>query len=537
MHLALYRKFRPVNFDDIIGQEHITKTLINQIKEGAVSHAYLFCGSRGTGKTTCAKVFSKAINCLKPKNGSPCNKCEVCIKLSDASNLDVLEIDAASNNGVDEIRELREKVEYLPVNGKYKVYIIDEVHMLTQSAFNALLKTLEEPPAFVVFILATTEPHKLPATILSRCMRFDFKLISEEKIADLISNIYKNLNKDFEKEAVYLIAKSGEGSVRDALSVADICLSYSSGKLTYNDVLEVLGAADRNLVLEIAECVLKRDSAGLFNKIEKVFSLGKGVAVLNKDLISVFRDICVVQLSNSANQILKYPQNVYAKLTELAKLASYGFTLRCVDLLSRLENDLKYSVSSKILFETCLLKCANLSLTGDFETLALRVSELEKRLQNYSGPQSLVKSKAKADEEEKVVIPKSKPTESVKEPVKDKEPSLDVSASKQTEPSSAANNSGYKIWGTVIKTLRQNKNGVLFSLCSEAECKIKGKDLYVLSPSAQTCDILNKEANMKVLNDIIKPMGEYNVIIKLQKEKEIDYSELKDFIGDKLKIE
>ncbi|MCL1901162.1 MAG: DNA polymerase III subunit gamma/tau [Firmicutes bacterium] len=535
MYLALYRKFRPNNFDDIIGQEHITKTLINQITNGSIGHAYLFCGSRGTGKTTCAKVFSKAVNCIRPKNGSPCNKCEVCIKLSEAANLDVYEIDAASNNGVDEIRELREKVEYLPVSGKYKVYIIDEVHMLSQSAFNALLKTLEEPPAFVIFVLATTEPHKLPATILSRCMRFDFKLISEEKIVDLISNIYKSLNKDFEKEAVHLIAKSGEGSVRDALSVADICLSYSNGKLTYNDVLEVLGAADKSLILEIAEAVLSKNSESLFNRIEKVLNLGKGVGFLNKDLISVFRDICVIQLSESANQILKYPEKIYEKLQELSKLAPYGFVLRCVDLLSRLENDLKYSVSSKILFETCLLKCANLSLEDDFDVLALRILELEQKLQNYSGPQNSLKPNA--DEKVKVQKTENKKTESVKEQPKEKQPLKIVESKKEEQFANEAGGSGHKVWGTVIKTLRQNRNGVLFSLCSETECKISGKDLYVLSASEQTCEILNKEANMKVLKDIIKPIGEYNIIIKFNQEKANDYSGLKSFIGDKLIIE
>ena len=249
-YLALYRKYRPTTFEGLIGQEHIVKTLTNQIKSGRLGHAYLFTGTRGTGKTSAAKIFAKAINCTNSVNGSPCGVCDVCVALSDPSNIDIIEIDAASNNGVNEIRDLREKVQYPPVNCKYKVYIVDEVHMLTGAAFNALLKTLEEPPKHAMFILATTEVHKIPATILSRCMRFDFRLISTEKIAELISKIYDEQGKSYEKEAVVAIATAGDGSIRDALSIADIAISYNSGKLTYNDVMEILGSSNGQLLCQ-----------------------------------------------------------------------------------------------------------------------------------------------------------------------------------------------------------------------------------------------------------------------------------------------
>ncbi|MBQ7643388.1 MAG: DNA polymerase III subunit gamma/tau, partial [Clostridia bacterium] len=247
-YLALYRRYRPSGFDGLIGQEHIVKTLVNQIKTDRVGHAYLFCGARGTGKTSAAKIFARAINCLSPVNGSPCGKCEVCKALSDGANLDILEMDAASNNKVENVREIRDKIQYPPVAGRYKVYIIDEVHMLTTEAFNALLKTLEEPPAHAVFILATTEVHKLPSTILSRCMRFDFRLIPTKKIAELIAGIYDENGKEYDREAITAIAAAGAGSIRDALSVADICISYGEGKLTYRDVLEVLGATDIDVI-------------------------------------------------------------------------------------------------------------------------------------------------------------------------------------------------------------------------------------------------------------------------------------------------
>ena len=231
-YLALYRRFRPTTFDKVIGQEHIIKTLINQIKTKNVGHAYLFCGVRGTGKTSIAKIFAKAVNCENNQNGSPCGKCKACKSLQDVSNIDIVEIDAASNNKVENVREIRDNVQYAPVNVKYKVYIIDEVHMLTTEAFNALLKTLEEPPKHAIFILATTEPQKLPATILSRCMRFDFRLIADKEIAKLISSIYDEIGKQYTEEAVMAIARAGEGCVRDALSVADLCLSVGEGKIT-----------------------------------------------------------------------------------------------------------------------------------------------------------------------------------------------------------------------------------------------------------------------------------------------------------------
>ena len=260
MHKALYRVYRPKTFEDVVGQEHIVKTLKNQIKNNNIGHAYLFSGTRGTGKTSTAKIFARAVNCLNPINEEPCNECEICIDTLNDNIMDIVEIDAASNNSVDDIRELRESVKYTPSKAKYKVYIIDEVHMLSQGAFNALLKTLEEPPSYVIFILATTEPHKIPATILSRCQRFDFKRVSSKDIADRMSYICEKENIQAEDKALSLIARNSQGALRDALSILDQCMSFGNEKIEHNDVIELLGTVNIDELFELSQSIIDCDN-------------------------------------------------------------------------------------------------------------------------------------------------------------------------------------------------------------------------------------------------------------------------------------
>lgn len=373
MHLALYRKFRPKSFDEVIGQNHITTTLRNQVSSGEISHAYLFNGTRGTGKTSVAKVFAQSINCEHPNNGNACTKCATCIALQEPNNMDVLEIDAASNNRVDEIRELREKVKYPPVNGKYKVYIIDEVHMLTDSAFNALLKTLEEPPAHVVFILATTEVQKLPATILSRCMRFDFKLVSIPDLEQHLQNVFSKSNIAFEQEALSLIASLGEGSVRDTLSVADTVVSFSNKNVTYEAVLEAVGAIDRKVLFALGAAILKKDAKNTITAIDSILKLGKSVTQVAKDLSVYFRDLAVIKTANNYKDILSLPEGLMKQLEETAKEFDTKFVLQNLKAFSSLENEFRNTLNPRLVLEVAALS----QVTDKTLELEQRIAELE----------------------------------------------------------------------------------------------------------------------------------------------------------------
>lgn len=377
MYLALYRKYRPKDFDEVVGQDHIVKTLINQIKFDKISHAYLFTGSRGTGKTSIAKIFARAINCTNLKNGSPCGECETCKSL-EGTNIDVLEIDAASNNGVDEIRELREKVKYPPVVGRYKVYIIDEVHMLSISAFNALLKTLEEPPKQTVFVLATTEVHKLPATILSRCIRFDFKLVPLDILTNHLNNILTKEGVKFEDTAVNVIARAGEGSVRDTLSIADRCVSFAGDNLTYQKVIDVLGVSERDILIKLTDIILKKDTGNALVLLDEVLSSGKRPLVFSNDLISYFRDLLLIfSLKEKAREIVVVKDDIFEQMKAQAVQENYAEILKAIEVLSSVEQELRYSAQPRIVLETAVIKIINES------SLERRVERLEEIVKKF----------------------------------------------------------------------------------------------------------------------------------------------------------
>lgn len=355
INLALYREFRPKNFDDVVGQDYIVKTLKNQIKTGRLSHAYLFCGPRGTGKTSTAKIFAKAVNCTHSEDGNPCGMCAECVALNEA-NTDIFEIDAASNNRVEEIRDLREKVAFPPLIGKYKVYIIDEVHMLTDSAFNALLKTLEEPPKHVIFILATTEMHKLPATILSRCMCFDFKLIDTKTLIDHLKFVFDKKSITYDEKSLHLIAKAGEGSVRDMLSIADSVAAFCDNKINYEETERVIGLSNRDSIKDILTSIANKDVNKLFIGIKSALGAGKNIQILCKEMADFIKSLIMIKAGVCDYEVLDILPGEYAGYSEIANQFSIEYLKQSFFDFSKIELDLKYSINPENLFESACLE-------------------------------------------------------------------------------------------------------------------------------------------------------------------------------------
>ena len=381
-YMALYRKFRPQEFADVKGQEHIVTTLKNQIKADRIGHAYLFCGTRGTGKTTIAKIFAKAVNCEHPVDGSPCGECASCKAIAAGSSMNVIEIDAASNNGVDNIREIREEVAYRPTEGKYKVYIIDEVHMLSIGAFNALLKTLEEPPSYVIFILATTEAHKIPITILSRCQRYDFRRISIETISDRLMELMEKENVEVAERAIRYIAKAADGSMRDALSLLDQCIAFYLGqKLTYDHVLEVLGAVDTEVFSKLLRKVLAEDVAGAISQLEELVIEGRDLGQFVNDFTWYLRNLLLLKGSDDMEEVLDMSSENMALLKEEARLVEADVLMRYIRIFSELSNQVKYSSQKRILIEIAIIKLCKPAMETNMDSITDRLAKLEKKME------------------------------------------------------------------------------------------------------------------------------------------------------------
>ncbi|MEG1947837.1 MAG: DNA polymerase III subunit gamma/tau [Lachnospiraceae bacterium] len=381
-YMALYRKFRPLEFEDVKGQEHIVTTLKNQIKADRIGHAYLFCGTRGTGKTTVAKIFAKAVNCEHPIDGSPCGNCLSCKAIADGNSMNVIEIDAASNNGVDNIREIREEVAYSPTNGKYKVYIIDEVHMLSMGAFNALLKTLEEPPSYVIFILATTEANKIPITILSRCQRYDFKRITIDVIVKRLKELMEQEEVEVEEKAIRYIAKAADGSLRDALSLLDQCIAFYLGqKLTYDHVLEVLGAVDTEVFSHMLRKIMGKDIPGMMVLLEELMMQGREPGQFAVDFTWYLRNLLLIQSSDNMEDVLDMSSDNLALLKEESKMIEAPQLMRYIRVFSELSNQIRYATQKRVMMEIALIKLCKPEMEEDYGSLIQRMNQLEQKLE------------------------------------------------------------------------------------------------------------------------------------------------------------
>lgn len=513
-YLALYRKWRPLVFEDVVEQEHVVRTLRNSICSGRIAHAYLFCGTRGTGKTTMAKIFSRAVNCLNPKDGDPCNQCEICQGILNGSLLDVIEIDAASNNSVDDIRVLRDEVIYTPSKARYKVYIIDEVHMLSTGAFNALLKTLEEPPAHVIFILATTKPHKLPATILSRCQRFDFRRIPVDSIVKRIEYIAKESGVEIRREASKLIAKLSDGALRDAISILDQCISLGSKELTYEDVLSVVGLVTDTFIAEVVDAIKNKEVGRVLNAVDELVMEGKNIGQFVSELVMYYRNLMICSSVSNPEDIIDASADSIQRMKEQCKGLELFEIVTVIKELSSLEAALKWSTHPRVLLETTLIKlCENRLDPGDAGVLE-RIRLLEKNVNDIL--------------EKGVAIPQNgsdgsggsqKDSGSVDSDEKNSSPEVNERIEKKNI---AKNVKGIEVWGKVLDELKSRGRMAVYAYLLDTKLIELGSNQVGIVFKNNGCKMLvEKSENLEVIEECLRECLGKEVRVKCFDEEDI----------------
>ncbi len=500
---ALYRKWRPDTFDTVIGQGHIVETIRNEILSNHLAHAYLFTGTRGTGKTSTAKILSRAVNCLSPDNGNPCNECECCKNILNELSLDVMEIDAASNTGVDNIRDIIEQLKYLPSMGKYKVYIIDEVHMLSQGAFNALLKTLEEPPSHVIFILATTEVQKIPATILSRCQRFDFKTIS---IADIVSNLEKILRNECitaDYDALEYVAFLGDGSMRDSLSILDQCLAFKGDKLTVSDVTGVVGTIDDAVLYDFASDCAKCDLPSVLARLNKCINDGKNFDNIVKGLLQVFREILMFKINSEDFTVSKLKRRL---LNSCADNFDIGSLVRYINILTDTIASFKTFSSQRVLLECALVKLTTPKVNTDFDSLLTRIDSLENKISVLQKNPSAVKAQEPIDENIGSLSQYEPPAEEYAE--SDFRPAVPQdTAVVETETRAETSGDAQRAvsdWTSVMEAIGAAGRLRVFTALYDANLKADGARLIVNVDADEKKHFLNEKANKELISECIK---------------------------------
>ena len=509
-YTALYRKFRPLNFSEMVGQEHITRTLKNQIIANRVGHAYLFNGGRGTGKTSAAKILARAINCLNPKDGEPCNECEICKGAISGSLTDIVEMDAASNNSVEDIRSIREEVNFLPTKAQYRVYIIDEVHMLSTGAFNALLKTLEEPPEHVKFILATTEPQKLPATILSRCQRFDFKKISNEDIIKRLEIVCKESNIEITKEAMQIIATLSEGAMRDALSILERCIQDGENQINEDKIKDLVGIPKMVYVHDIVEAIIQYDVDKALVTVNKVLEEGKDISNLLWEMIKYVKDIL---LYKATNHVELYSEEEKTKLRETSETVEKERLINLVYAFSELENEMKFSTQKSIIFQAGIIKlCSKLIVNhqaGDSE-LEQRVEKIENYLRSHTGNMNSYRQQPVGME---VKMAYNTPTSTTQAVSKNEKKTN--SGPKKMETSTYSDKVE-EYWPQIVRDLKQNGKIVLYTnLMNTRAREINDMTVGIEFPNGLTSfgkTVLEKQENIKEITNLVsmasgKPMN------------------------------
>lgn len=514
MYQVLYRKYRPRVFSDVYGQDHVTSTLKNEIQNGRVSHAYLFTGSRGTGKTTCAKILAKAVNCEHNVNGEPCNECEVCKGLDNGSIYDVVEIDAASNNGVDNIRELRDETNYAPSRGKYRVYIIDEVHMLSTGAFNALLKTLEEPPAHVIFILATTEVHKLPATILSRCQRFDFKRIQPETMAIRLKEVAGIEGLELDDDAAILIARIADGALRDGLSVLDQCAGRSK-KITASLVLEVAGLAGREAIYRLSDCIANRDSNSAMSIISDLYQNSFDMERLCVEMINHFRNLLVAKTVRKSRELIICTDDEYNTILEASKGFGVESIVFALDLLQETLVKIKGGASARIEMEMVFIKLCEPKMEESIASLLDRISRLENAVKSGTVVQTApVKTEVseptpiqpQVTNEEPEPEPELAEPDSVQEDTAVDEPAPaepTQPAPQQKAPAPSSNETvEFMQWGEFMDVLHRT-NIPLFGVLNGSKGYVRGEYFLLDSPNPAVRDFIKLPIHSKSIKSAL----------------------------------
>ena len=504
MYQALYRKWRPKSFSDVYGQPHVTKTLQSQLESGRISHAYLFTGSRGTGKTTCAKILSKAVNCLNPVDGNPCNECEICKGIENGSILDVIEIDAASNNGVDNIRDLREEANFTPVNAKYRVYIIDEVHMLSIGAFNALLKTLEEPPSHVIFILATTEIHKLPATILSRCQRFDFKRISPEDITARLVYVAENENVTLTENAAALIARIADGGMRDALSLLDRC--FAMGNYIDEDAVSAAaGIAGTVHLFSFSEFVAKGDFTSALKLVSRLHNESCDIDSLCTELTLHFRNLMVAKTVKDCDGLIVCSKDELEKIKSRANELKLSKILGCIEILEKVAANIKNAVNKKIQLEAAVIKmCSPVSAGSANEELEERIAFLESKINLLASGKTVQTPKETAP----AVYTPVAPAEETKAPVKS-EPEIQEEKTEpekpqeklpepQTHSASVIDDGPFYNWSDVLEALKKY-DIPLFGILAGSSAVIKNGRVIINSENPTLFDFICADTHSREL--------------------------------------
>lgn len=531
-HLALYRQYRPTTFDKVIGQEHITTILLHQIEQKQPSHAYLFCGSRGTGKTTTAKILARAINCLSPVGGEPCGQCENC-RAALKENGDIIEIDAASNTGVDDVREVIEQAQYLPFQLTHRVFIIDEVHMLSVNAFNALLKTLEEPPAHVVFILATTEPQKLPATIISRCQRFDFRRLNMAHILTCLKGVLNSVGATMELEGMQLIARAADGGMRDALSLADQCLSFCGKTITAEDVYNVLGSVDQDVLFRLADAILKGDCKETLDCVNSVVVNGRSLAVFTNDLSAHFRALLLTKTCGDCTDILDCTPDKTARYQKQAKGYDESKILYAMEQLIKAQSALRYFPAPRTLVETTLIRICRPVDDNDVAALVERIAALEKM------PHRVEPMPKQADvrPSEPIQAP-TQPLKQTNEPLKQTNEPPHKTEVKQVQPSPVLDDAAV-LW-QAVKSEIQRRNGMLYmSLSNATATSLKGDTLTVEFPvgSESKYNICKAPVNFRIAQDVLLEMRPECGLIFIVETPSSEVSKLQELFGDKLTVE